>query len=230
VTADQRSLLAMGPPRLATDVTFERIQLDEKSWVDLARGFLLGADVVLDQLIADVEWSQGRRWMYERYVDDPRLSHWARDGDPLPHEVLEDARVALSRRYRKPFTGAGLNYYRNNRDSVASHRDRELRYLDDTVVAILTLGACRPFLICPHPSGPSRDLSPASGDLLVMGGNFQSAWRHGVPKVARPVGPRVSVTWRWSSGKGRADRGVSFRAPRRFDGPRERPSGSRASR
>jgi alkylated DNA repair dioxygenase AlkB len=230
VTVDQRSLLAMGPPRLAGDVTFERIQLDEKSWVDLARGFLLGADVVLDRVVAEVEWSQGRRWMYERYVDDPRLSHWWRDDEPLPHPVLADARLALSRRYRKPFTGAGLNYYRNGRDSVASHRDRELRYLDDTIVAILTLGACRPFLICPHPSGPSRDLSPASGDLLVMGGNFQAAWRHGVPKVARPVGPRVSVTWRWSSGKGRADRGVSFRAPQRFDTPRRQPSGARAPR
>jgi alkylated DNA repair dioxygenase AlkB len=222
VTADQRSLLAMGPPRVDPDAVFERIQLDATSWVDLARGFLLGADVVLDHLVAEVEWSQGRRWMYERYVDDPRLSHWARDGEPMPHPVLEDARRAVSKRYHRPLAGAGLNYYRNGRDSVASHRDRELRHLDDTIVAILTLGACRPFLICPHPSGPSRDLRPASGDLLVMGGRFQADWRHGVPKVARPVGPRISVTWRWSSGKGRADRGVSFRAPRRFDssGPR----------
>jgi len=216
VTVDQRSLLAMGPPRVDPNAGFERIQLDATSWVDLSRGFLLGADVVLDRLIDEVEWSQGRRWMYERYVDDPRLSHWARDGEPMPHPVLEDARRAVAKRYHRPLAGAGLNYYRNGRDSVASHRDREMRHLDDTIVAILTLGACRPFLICPHPSGPSRDLSPASGDLLVMGGRFQADWRHGVPKVARPVGPRISVTWRWSSGKGRADRGVSFRAPRRF--------------
>jgi alkylated DNA repair dioxygenase AlkB len=220
VTVDQRSLLSMGPPRLAPDPAFERIQLDGTSWVDLCRGFLLGADEVLDRLVNDVEWSQGRRFMYERYVDDPRLSHWYRDGEAAPHPVLDDARLAVSRRYRKPLAGAGLNYYRNGRDSVASHRDREMRHLDDTIVAILTLGACRPFLVCPHPSGTSRDLSPASGDLLVMGGHFQAAWRHGVPKVARPVGPRVSVTWRWSSGRGRADRGVSFRAPRRFDAPR----------
>ncbi|HZP30230.1 MAG TPA: alpha-ketoglutarate-dependent dioxygenase AlkB [Acidimicrobiia bacterium] len=217
MTIDQRSLLATGEPALDPGVTFERIQLDEASWVDLARGFLHGADVVLDHLVATVGWSQGRRFMYERYVDDPRLSHWYRDGEPMPHPVLEDARLALSRRYRKPLSGAGLNYYRNGRDSVASHRDREMRYLDDTIVAILTLGACRPFLIGPHPAGPSRDLRPASGDLLVMGGRFQAAWRHGVPKVARPVGPRISVTWRWSSGRGRADRGVSFRSPRRFD-------------
>jgi alkylated DNA repair dioxygenase AlkB len=214
---DQRSLLSMGPPRLNADVQFERVHLDDTSWVDLARGFLLGADVVLDELVANVPWTQGRRFMYERYIDDPRLSCWYREGDAAPHPVLEDARVALARRYRKPLAGVGLNYYRNGRDSVASHRDREMRHLDDTVVAILTLGACRPFLICPHPSGPSRDLAPASGDLLVMGGRFQSAWRHGVPKVARLVGPRVSATWRWSSGRGRADRGVSFRAPRRFD-------------
>ena len=217
MTVDQRSLLAMGEPRVDPDATFERVQLDDTSWVDLARGFLHGADVVLDHVVANVEWSQGRRWMYERYVDDPRLSHWYRDDEPPPHPVLDEARLAVSRRYRKPLAGAGLNYYRNGRDSVASHRDREMRHLDDTIVAILTLGACRPFLVCPHPSGPSRDLRPASGDLLVMGGHFQAAWRHGVPKVARPVGPRVSVTWRWSSGTGRADRGVSFRAPRRYE-------------
>jgi alkylated DNA repair dioxygenase AlkB len=217
VTADQRSLLSMGPPCLDPEATFERVRLDDTSWVDLSRGFLRGADAVLDELVANVPWSRGRRWMYERYVDDPRLSHWYRDGEAMPHHVLEEARLSLSRRYRKPFAGAGLNYYRDGRDSVASHRDREMRHLDDTIVAILTLGACRAFLICPHPSGASRDLRPASGDLLVMGGRFQAAWRHGVPKVARPgVGPRVSVTWRWSSGRGRADRGVSFRAPRRF--------------
>jgi alkylated DNA repair dioxygenase AlkB len=96
-----------------------------------------------------------------------------------------------------PFGTVGLNYYRNGADSVAPHADRELRDLDDSLVAIVTLGARRPFLLRPKGGGRSVDLAPASGDLLVMGGACQAGWEHGVPKVAR-AGPRVSATWRWS--------------------------------
>jgi alkylated DNA repair dioxygenase AlkB len=139
--------------------------------------------------------------MYDRVVDDPRVSRWyGADEDP-PHPVLADARAALSARYRRPFGGPGLNHYRDGHDSVAPHRDRELRDLDDALVAVLTLGARRPFLVRPRGGGRSIDLSPASGDLLVMGGRCQLDWEHGVPKVAR-AGARVSVSWRWSSRHG----------------------------
>jgi alkylated DNA repair dioxygenase AlkB len=84
---------------------------------------------------------------------------------------------------------------------VAYHRDRELRRLDDTLIAIVTLGAARPFLIRPLGGGRSRDLRPGSGDLLVMGGRCQVAWEHGVPKVAH-AGPRISATLRWAKNHG----------------------------
>ncbi len=62
----------------------------------------------------------------------------------------------------------------------------------------LTLGATRPFRLRPHgrSGGPTHDIAPGSGDVLVMGGACQRDWEHGVPKV-RSAGPRVSVTWRW---------------------------------
>ena len=101
----------------------------------------------------------------------------------------------------RPFGGPGLNHYRDGNDSVAFHRDRELRQLTDTMVAVLTLGARRPFLVRPHGGGRSIDLSPASGDLLVMGGRCQLDWEHGVPKVAA-AGARVSVSWRWTNRDG----------------------------
>ena len=144
-------------------------------------------------------------------LDDPRLSRWYTDDERPPHPALVDLRQALRVRYRKPLTGPGLNYYRDGRDSVAFHRDRELRHLDDTLIAIVTLGAQRPFLMRPRAGGASRDISPASGDLLVMGGRTQREWEHGVPKVAR-AGPRISLTWRWSSRTGRPERGPSWRA------------------
>ena len=49
-----------------------------------------------------------------------------------------------------------------------------------TIVAILTLGTCRPFLIRPDGGGHSINLAPAGGDLLVMGGRCQMDWEHNV--------------------------------------------------
>jgi alkylated DNA repair dioxygenase AlkB len=205
VTTYQTSLLGAGEPVVNPDAPFERIWLDDRAWIDVARGWLLGADTLLDELIEAVDWQQHRRWMYGRMLDDPRLSSWFGADDPVPHPMLEQLRSALEAHCGVPLGGPGLNYYRDGRDSVASHRDRELRHLDDTLIAIVTLGAQRPFLIRPRGGGSSRDISPASGDLLVMGGKTQMDWEHGVPKVTR-AGPRISATWRWSSQKGPLDR------------------------
>ena len=201
----QTSLLGAGDPVVDPTVSFERLHLDDQSWVDVAQGWLHGADTLLDALIETVDWQRHRRWMYERMVDDPRLSRWFTADEPLPHGALAPVRSALEAHYDVALGGLGLNYYRDGRDSVAPHRDRELRHLDDTLIAIVTLGARRPFLIRPRGGGKSRDISPASGDLLVMGGRTQVNWEHGVPKVKR-AGPRISVTWRWSSEKGPVDR------------------------
>jgi alkylated DNA repair dioxygenase AlkB len=197
----QGTLLGAAEPRLADDPTFERVALDAHSWIDVARGWLLGGDTVLEHLVRTVPWRQSRRVMYGEVVDEPRLSKWYGLDEPLPHPVLDPVRRSLVARYGVRLGAYGMNYYRNGRDSVAWHRDREMRHLDRTIVAILTLGAARPFLVRPLGGGPSLDLHPASGDLLVMGGRAQADWEHSVPKVSS-CGPRISVMLRWSSGKG----------------------------
>lgn len=194
----QGNLLTLGPPALAERPRSERRQLDATSWVDVVRGFLVGADDVMTELIPTVAWRTGRRQMYDREVDDPRLSCWWRSTDAAPHPVLGDARSAIGAHYGVELGGVGLNYYRDGADSVAFHRDRELRDPANTLVAILTLGSERPFRIRPYGGGPSIDLRPSSGDLLVMGGRCQSDWEHGVPKVVSGVGGRISASWRWS--------------------------------
>jgi alkylated DNA repair dioxygenase AlkB len=193
----QGNLFAAGDPAVRPGARFERTELDDASWLDVCRGFLDGADDVFAVLRAHVEWRQGRRWMYERMVDDPRLSKWYGRGDGLPHVALGQVKGVLEARYGVRLRSIGLNYYRDGHDSVAFHRDRELRRLDDTLVAIVTLGAQRPFLIRPRGGGSSIDVSPASGDLLVMGGACQMGFEHGVPKVAH-AGPRISASYRWS--------------------------------
>jgi alkylated DNA repair dioxygenase AlkB len=193
----QRTLLGAGEPEIDAGATFERVPLDDHSWVDVAREWLRGGDTLLDALVERVPWKQGKRRMYERMVDDPRLSHWYPFGSELPHPVLDDARRALEEHYGVRFGSVGCNFYRDGNDSVAWHADRELRELEETRVAILTLGGRRPFLIRPKGGGASRNIDPGSGDLLVMGGRCQLEWEHHVPKVRRATGPRISCSWRW---------------------------------
>ncbi|MBM3670976.1 MAG: hypothetical protein FJW86_02135 [Actinobacteria bacterium] len=201
MVALQCTLLGSEEPRVDGSVPFERIDLGAGSWIDVARGWLRGADRFLDALVDDVDWRCTTRWMYDRMVDDPRLSRWYGRGEEPSHPAFADIRAALTTRYAVELGGFGLNYYRDGRDSVAFHRDRELRHIDDTLIAITTLGAARPFLVRPLGGGRSRDLRPASGDLLVMGGRCQAAFEHAVPKAAH-AGPRISATLRWARNHG----------------------------
>ena len=127
MAVQQRTLLGGGEPEVVAGAAFERLHLDDRSWVDVARDWLRGADTLFDALVETVPWTQGKRWMYERMVDDPRLSCWFPPSEPLPHPALAAVKLELERRYDVPFGSVGLNYYRDGNDSVAWHCDRELR-------------------------------------------------------------------------------------------------------
>src|SRR5262249_53722367 len=97
----------------------------------------------------------------------------------------------------EPFLTAGLCLYRDGRDSVAWHGDTTGRgSTQDTMVAIVSLGAPRSLLLRPSGGGPAPRPDLGHGDLLVMGGSCQRPWEHAVPKTARPTGPRISVQFR----------------------------------
>src|SRR6478672_9355283 len=119
----QSSLFGVGEPAIDPDASFERTDLDGDSWLDVSRHWLLGADTLFADLVDTVEWTQGRRRMYDKVVDDPRLSHWYRASDELPHPALDVIRTELGDRYHAEFGSVGLNYYRDGRDSVAAHAD-----------------------------------------------------------------------------------------------------------
>ena len=101
----------------------------------------------------------------------------------------------IGARYGVQLTQVGVNLYRDGSDSVAWHGDRVARELPEAVVALVSLGALRPFRLRPTGGGPSHAFLPGPGDLLVMGGSCQRTWQHSVPKV-RAAGPRISVQFR----------------------------------
>ncbi|MFK0023860.1 alpha-ketoglutarate-dependent dioxygenase AlkB [Streptomyces sp. NPDC090798] len=178
-----------------------RTVLGDGAWIDLLPGWLGGADALFARLVDEVPWRAERRQMYEHVVDVPRLLAYYREGDALPHPILDEARGALSAHYARelgePFTTAGLCYYRDGRDSVAWHGDRIGRGArEDTMVAILSVGAPRDLLLRPRRGGQTVRRPLGHGDLIVMGGSCQRTWEHSIPKTARAAGPRISVQFR----------------------------------
>jgi len=195
----QPSLLAAGET-VDIDRSFsmvQRIDLDEESWVDHASGWIEGADRLFEEVLTGRSWDQRSRRMYDQRVREPRLtSPWnIRSGEPLEPPVLEEIRVVLSDRYGRRFDSVGFNLYRDGRDSVAWHADRIAKDIEDPIVALISLGEPRKFLLRPKGGGASRAFVPGRGDLLVTGGKTQRTWEHSLPKVAR-AGPRISLAYR----------------------------------
>jgi alkylated DNA repair dioxygenase AlkB len=222
---------AAASPRtfIDTSVPVERTDLGSGAWVDVVRGLVPDAQQVHDDLADSVAWQQGRVFRYERWVQEPRLGGWQSGGDR--HPALVQVGDWISRRYRVRFDGVALARYRHAADSVSFHRDRELRWLEETVIGVLTTGGRRPFLMRPigerrtahdddmvEGDGATFDLSPAGGDLIVMGGRCQASWLHAVPKVhgGAAVADRISAQWRWTSRRGRPDTNPGYSAPRRY--------------
>lgn len=189
------------PPGLSTLHTIRRDELGHGAWVDVLPGWVQGSDQLFWRLVDAVPWRAERRQMYDRTVDVPRLLSFYDESATLPDPVLAQAREALSGHYAdelgEPFTTAGLCYYRDGRDSVAWHGDiigRSQR--EDTMVAIVSLGAARKLMLRPRAGGDTVTFALGHGDLLVMGGSCQRTWEHAVPKTSKPVGPRISVQFR----------------------------------
>jgi alkylated DNA repair dioxygenase AlkB len=210
------------PIAVTAGVEPDRSWLDDRSWVDLWPGWLAGADAMYQHLHAAVPFTQGRVYRYDHWVDEPRLGAWFAPTQ-APHRALLDAQRALQHHYGVRFDGASVALYRDGRDVVAFHRDRDMRWLDDTVIALLVLGARRPFAVRPRANryrhedpakGATHTFLPGEGDLLVMGGATQAGWEHSVPPRTGLVGGRISVQWRWTSRQGRMEQGGSYRAPR----------------
>jgi len=178
-----------------------RTVLGRGAWVDSLPGWLGGADDLFERLVTAVPWRGERRQMYDRVVDVPRLVCFYDEDDALPDPALTAARAALDAHYvselGERFRTAGMCFYRDGRDSVAWHGDTIGRgRREDTMVAIVSLGAPRLLLLRPRGGGQTVRHSLGHGDLVVMGGSCQRTWEHCVPKTARPVGPRISVQLR----------------------------------
>ncbi len=189
-----------------------RIELGVGAWIELHDGWL-GADrgaELAATLVRELDWEQRHIVLFGKPILQPRLIAWAGElpyrysGQTLEPRPWPDAVRALLSSLEAA-TAAGFNHvlinrYRDGRDSMGYHADAEPELGPDPMVATLSLGQARRFLVRPH---DRRDreaplvLQLEQGSLLIMGGTCQRYFRHAVPReTAAPMGERISLTFR----------------------------------
>ncbi len=183
--------------RLAFD-GLRRDPLDDRSWLDVVPGWVGDHAELFDWLLQNAPWEQRTRHMWDAQVLEPRLVAVWPTGAPLPDRLLELSAV-LSERYGVAFDSCLVNLYRDGSDAVAWHADSVRKMLRNPMVATVSLGARRSFLLRPAAGGPvARRYAPGGGDLIVMGGACQHEWHHTVPREKTASGARMSITLRHS--------------------------------
>jgi alkylated DNA repair dioxygenase AlkB len=170
----------------------------------------LAPEALLKILIANVSWKAEKVTVWGKKYDQPRLIAWYGDKgknytysgiamtpDMWSPELLELKNVVESVVGFK-FNSALLNYYRNERDSMGFHSDDERELGPTPVIASVSVGENRTFVF-KHKSSdtikPVR-LNLTSGSLLLMKGDTQRNWKHGIEKERSPCGARVNITFR----------------------------------
>jgi alkylated DNA repair dioxygenase AlkB len=168
------------------------------------------ADSLAVKLITSAELEQQTLKIFGRNIVAPRLSAWYGDPgatyaysglrlEPKPwFPALGDIRNRLERTTACRFNSVLLNLYRDGRDSIGWHSDDEPELGEEPSIASLSFGGTRRFLLR-HRTRPELDtleLLPGHGSLILMAGTTQSAWKHAVPKTARPAAPRLNLTFR----------------------------------
>lgn len=142
-----------------------------------------------------VAWQSERRRMYDRDVDVPRLVARYRLDDPDLPATLADTAERASRITGTRFNSAGLNFYRDGRDSVAPHNDHLYEIVAEHPIALISLGATR-LMTIRSKNVPRRSLDLENGSLLVMSYETQLHYDHGIPKTKSPADARISIALR----------------------------------
>jgi alkylated DNA repair dioxygenase AlkB len=168
------------------------------------------ADALLRQLIAEIPWRQDNILVWGKMYLQPRLIAWYGDRGsdytysgikltPIPWtDLLRDIKKRVETASAATFNSVLINYYRDHRDSMGFHSDDEPELGERPAIASLSLGAERTLALKHRVNKLAKPirLRLASGSLLLMKGETQRYWKHGIAKETRSCGPRINLTFR----------------------------------
>lgn len=168
------------------------------------------ADELMIRLSDDVEWRQPVITLFGKRHLSPRLASWYGDSGayytysgqvnkPLSwRKDLLEVKNSIEKKIEESFNSVLLNLYRDGKDSMGWHSDDETELGKKPVIASISLGATRRFLMKHKRKKQTRSfcLDLENGSLLAMLGATQHNWRHSIPKTSKPVSPRINLTFR----------------------------------
>jgi alkylated DNA repair dioxygenase AlkB len=167
------------------------------------------ADVIFAQLINDIPWQQDDIRVYGKIHPQPRLTAlFGNEGKPYsysnikmqPHPwtmLLQKIKSYVESFTDTNFTTVLLNQYRDGKDGNGWHADNEKELGTNPVIASLSFGTERVFQLKHNSiSGLKQNILLEHGSLLLMKGTTQHFWKHQIPKTAKPIGPRINLTFR----------------------------------
>ncbi len=175
-----------------------------------ATGFLPPeqADELFVELQKKIPWQQPELYIHGRHVLTPRLCCWMGDPgavyrysntrflpEPWSPPVLA-LKAAVESVAGTEFNSVLLNYYRDGRDAMGWHSDDEPELGPQPLIASVSLGGVRRFLLRPAAGGASSAIALAHGSLLLMRGDTQKNYKHSLPRTAKPVDGRINLTFR----------------------------------
>ncbi|QJD99945.1 alpha-ketoglutarate-dependent dioxygenase AlkB [Massilia forsythiae] len=162
---------------------------------------------VLAQLIRDTHWRADTIVVYGKRYLQPRLTAWYGEAaytysgltlQPAPMSpLLAQLRTTVEDVTGHRYNSVLLNYYRDGKDSMGMHSDDEPELGLRPVIASLSLGAARTFILRHKTIKRTVKLDLTDGGLLLMAGDLQKNWLHGINKSVRVTGPRINLTFRY---------------------------------
>ena len=167
-------------------------------------------DFLLSELIRETPWRAEDIVVWGKRYPQPRLIAWYGDPgqsytyaginlDPLQWtSLLLQIKSCVEAATEERFNSVLLNYYRDNRDSMGLHSDDEPELGPRPIIASLSLGEQRTLVFKHRTSATFKPirLSLPSGSLLLMKGDTQRNWKHGINKEKRNLSARVNLTFR----------------------------------
>lgn len=184
-------------------------------WIEIPDGRLLWVEQLLSPaeadraqqtLIHELDWQQESITLFGRSVLQPRLQAWYGDKSytysgltmaPKPWTpALTHLRQLCEQVTGSEFNSVLANLYRDGQDSMGWHQDNEPELGQQPIIASLSLGESRRFILRHLHSKEKFELSLGHGSLLVMAGDTQRYWQHSVPKTKQPRAARINLTFR----------------------------------
>jgi len=156
-------------------------------------------------LLNETPWREYQMPMYDKIVTAPRMICWYEDVEnfddlAVPHWTPEllSIRKKVETETGEKFNAVLLNLYRNGKDGVAWHSDKEGKIGKHPTIASVTFGETRMFRLRHklRKNVPQLEIPLHHGTLLVMSGTTNTFWEHQIPKTAKRVLPRINLTFR----------------------------------